>query len=219
MHDDEMLTYYRHRAPEYEQIYYRDNPARRQEIREEEDRLRKLVTSKSVLELACGTGYWTRVMAETASSITAMDISPEMVEEARKKEYGIPVNIQVADMYKQQFEPGQYDVIALGFWFSHHPRHRFNELFDLLECPLKPGGAIWMVDNNPPAEGPSNESVRVDEYGNNFKRRYLNSGREFVILKNYFSRRELEKLFSERYFVLNLAYGRFYWSAALRSRR
>lgn len=215
MGDHEMEQYYRERAPEYEQIYYRDDPARRGAIDAEVARLKKLVAGKAVLELACGTGYWTAGMSRTAESILASDLSGEMIKEARSKTYDCPVEFVAADMFSHDFGLAAFDVVALGFWYSHQPRQELGPLYEVLERPLKPGGRIWMVENNPPAEGSANHSVRKDKYGNNFKKRYLDDGREFVILKNYFERAELAALLSERYEILSLDYGTYYWSAVL----
>ena len=62
MRDKETEEYYRLRATEYEQIYFREIPERRKEIDNEAERLRALVAGKTVLEMACGTGYWTKVL-------------------------------------------------------------------------------------------------------------------------------------------------------------
>ena len=98
MNDSELMRYYRARAPEYEQAYYRDVPERRRELREEAERLAHLVTGRSALDLACGTGYWAEVMARTAAGITAVDVSAEMLREARKKRYASPVQFVQADL-------------------------------------------------------------------------------------------------------------------------
>jgi ubiquinone/menaquinone biosynthesis C-methylase UbiE len=215
MAGDSLEEYYRARAPEYEQIHYRDNPVRQSELAAEAKRLAELASGKSVLELACGTGYWTRVMSQTAASITASDIAPETLVEARKKEYGCEVTFVQADMFTHSFGVGSFDFVALGFWFSHHPRQRYDQLFDVLTRPLKKDGLIWMVDNNPPAEGSAEMSCHIDEFGNNYKHRYLSDGRPFVILKNYFSRNELEEILGGRFVIRSPVYNEYYWSALL----
>jgi ubiquinone/menaquinone biosynthesis C-methylase UbiE len=217
MAGDSLEEYYRARAPEYEQIYYRDNPDRRAELDAEAKLLAKLASGKTVLELACGTGYWTRVMSQTAARITASDIAPEALAEAQKKEYGCEVMFVQADMFDHSFGDSAFDLVALGFWFSHHPRQSYDQLFDVLTRPLKKGGLIWMIDNNPPAEGSGEVSFQTDEYGNNYKHRYLSDGRPFLILKNYFSHKELEETLGSRFVIRSLIHSEYYWSAVLGS--
>jgi ubiquinone/menaquinone biosynthesis C-methylase UbiE len=210
-----MEEYYRARAPEYEQIYYREVPARRAEIDDEAARLRELVKGRKVLELACGTGYWTRIMSQTAASITASDISSEMIAEARGKEFGCEVDFVEADMFSHSFGEARFDVVALGFWFSHQPKQDYERLFDVLGRPLKKEGLIWMIDNNPPAEGDTVDTCRTDAEGNNYKYRFLSDGTKYVILKNYFTKAELEGLFAPRYDIQYLVHKEYYWSAVL----
>lgn len=217
MPEHRMNEYYRERARDYEQIYYRDNPARQAELAAGRDQLIELVTGRDVLELACGTGYWTEAMSRAARSLVATDIEPAMIEMARTKRFAIDVGFRCVDMFTEQFEP-VHDVIALGFWFSHQPRQEYGQLFDILTKPLRPDGKIWMIDNNPPAEGPANDSVGVDQYGNNFKVRRLGDGREFIILKNYFGEDELQALLERRFVVEKLVFGYYYWSTILTPR-
>jgi len=212
-----MNEYYRERARDYEQIYYRDNPARQAELAADRELLMELVKGRDVLELACGTGYWTEVMARAARSLLATDIESGMIEMARTKRFAIDVEFRCVDMFAEKFEP-VYDVAALGFWFSHQPRQEYEQLFDILTRPLRAGGKVWMIDNNPPAEGPANDSVGVDQYGNNFKVRRLGDGREFVILKNYFGQGELRQLLEPRFVVEKLVFGYYYWSTILTRR-
>lgn len=218
MQNKETEDYYRSRAPEYEQIYYRENAPRREEIDDEAVRLRILAAGKRVLEFACGTGYWTSILAETADQITAIDASPEMLDEARKKSYRAPVDFVESDMFDYVPLPGSIDLAVAGFWFSHQPRESWERFFDLLTVPLKAEGRIWLIDNNPPAEGPDSHHVRFDEYGNNYKYRFLDDGRRFVILKNYFTEKELREAFDKRFEISRLIYGTFYWAAELRPR-
>ena len=212
--DPYLQDYYCARAAEYEQIYYRDVPERRREIDEQVLRLRELVNGRRVLDLACGTGYWTRVIAETAKEVLATDMSEEMLKQARGKEYRAPVEFLRADMFEYPFER-TFDCVTVGFWFSHQPRQLYQQFFDVVKRPLLKDGQIWLIDNNPPAEGPKVESVRIDEYGNNYKRRYLDDGTEFTILKNYFGEEELRNIFQEQFKIRELTYGNCYWSAVL----
>ena len=215
MQDKETQDYYRERADSYEEIYYRDQPDRRKEIDDEAMRIRTLVKGKSVLELACGTGYWTKIMSEAAGEVTASDLSAEMLEIARKKPQTSPVTFVQADMFGHAWPEKAFDAVAVGFWFSHQPRQEYEQFFDLILGPLRQDGTIWMIDNNPPAEGPVHELVRVDTHGNSYKRRHLKDGRSFTILKNYFPEKELRDLFSRRFVVNRLTYGVYYWSVEL----
>ncbi len=216
MRDKPTEEYYRHRAAEYERIYFREIPERRKEIDDEAERLRALVAGKTVLEMACGTGYWTRVMSETAANVTASDIWPEMLAQAKQKQFGCPVEFIVADMFAHPWPEKAFDVVAVGFWFSHQPKQEFDKFFELVGRPLKSGGRAWLIDNNPPAEGTHHEFVRKDEFGNSFKRRFLENGEQHVILKNYYEEEELRGIFEPTIRIERMTYKKYYWSVVLR---
>jgi SAM-dependent methyltransferase len=214
-YDSELLKYYGARAPEYEQIYYRDAPQRQMELAADAERLQRLVKDRSVLDLACGTGYWLEKMSATAHHITASDISSEMIDQARQKEFGCPVDFVRADMNNLPLGLDTFDLITLGFWFSHHPRQHYGALYSILRSYMKDSGSIWMIDNNPPAEGLSQNSCGTDESGNNLIKRRLDSGEEYTIIKNYFDRDQLVALLSTEFKIERLTYGIFYWSVVL----
>jgi len=210
-----MDDYYDRRADEYEQIYFRKIPERRKEIDDEVTRLIEMGEDKEILEFACGTGYWTSRLSKTAKSITAFDASYEMIEQAKQKEYSCPTNFIQADLNHVPLQNFQFDLICLGFWFSHHPREKYKELFDTLKVHLMQNGKIWMIDNNPPAEGPLNYSTGSDEYGNNYKKRFLDNGESFIIIKNYFTKNKLVEIFSNYFKIDRLTYGEYYWAIEL----
>ena len=215
MRDKNIEKYYNRRALEYEQIYFREMPDRRKEIEDEVSFVKKICSGKDVLDIACGTGYWTERISETANSITVCDISKEMLDVAKKKQYHCPVQFVRSNLNQLPFAPDSFDIIILGFWFSHHPRQDYQNLFKSISFPLKPKCPIWIIDNNPPAEGPTMHSHHLDEFGNNFKSRYLDNQEEFVILKNYFEKDELIKIFTPYFRIEKLIYGTYYWSVVL----
>ncbi|PIF90927.1 hypothetical protein CLU86_1824 [Acidovorax sp. 62] len=53
-----MQDYYAARAKEYDQIYAK--PTRQADLRQMEAWLPTVLAGRNVLEIACGTGYWTQ---------------------------------------------------------------------------------------------------------------------------------------------------------------
>src|SRR5207302_8191007 len=73
--DEQLPGYYAARAAEYERIY--EKPERQRDLA----RLRELIPAyfagRDVLDVACGTGYWTQWIAPGARRVTAIDINVE----------------------------------------------------------------------------------------------------------------------------------------------
>ncbi|MFH1687582.1 MAG: class I SAM-dependent methyltransferase [bacterium] len=214
--ENRLVEYYCRRAPSYEQIYYRDDPVRQKELAAESQRVQELAADRQVLDIPCGTGYWLQRMSASARSIVAADISREMLIEARRKEAGCPVDLVQSSLEQLPFSPGAFDLIALGFWLSHQPRQTYAVFFESIAQLAGRDGLIWMIDNNPSAEGNGRDPVGYDEFGNHHTRRRLPDGREFVILKNYFTEPELREVFGRRFRIERLSYGECYWSVVLR---
>ena len=80
---DPFSSYYAKRAGEYERIY--DKAERQDELAWLRERLPRLFAGRRVLEIACGTGYWTQYIAATAAHVTACDINEAVLEIAREK--------------------------------------------------------------------------------------------------------------------------------------
>ena len=215
---DKLVEYYCHRASSYEDIYYRDDPGRRQELAAESERVKKLAAGCRVLDIPCGTGYWLSAMASKAKSIVAADISHQMLTEAKRKQLPCHVDWVQAGLESIPFRAAAFDLIALGFWFSHQPRQTYSEFLDTIADLAGPNGRIWMIDNNPTAEGDTRDPVGYDEFENHYTRRRIEDNQEYVILKNYFSKPELREIFDQRFHIERLVYGECYWSVVLSPR-
>jgi len=72
----------------------------------------RLAKNKRVLDVACGLGYGTAELAKVAASVQAIDISPEAIEEARRR-YAAP-NIQFTAAPAQciPFPDASFDLIV-----------------------------------------------------------------------------------------------------------
>jgi len=178
-----MQKYYARRAAEYEDIYLK--PERQDDLNRLKAILSGAFSGMDVLEIACGTGYWTQFLAKSAKSILATDINPEVLELARQKEYGAcSVSFALADAYGYDKSDWQGNGAFHGFWWSHIPRKRIPEFLSALHGKLRPGSKVFMIDNLF-VEGSSTAMSRRDADGNTYQIRRLKDGSTHEILKNF----------------------------------
>ena len=179
-----LADYYAARAPEYEAVYAK--PERQADLRE----LRRLVTGyfagRHVLEVACGTGYWTVPIASSAASVHATDVGAEVLDIARAKSLppGVRVEFGYADAYALDAVPGNFDAAFAGFWLSHVRREDAPRFLRGLNDRVGPGARVMLVDNRY-VEGSSLPITRTDTAGDTYQHRTLGSGAEYEVLKNF----------------------------------
>ena len=189
----EQARYYRERAGEYEDWWYRrgrydrgaDANARWfAEVAEVQDALERFRPGGRVLELACGTGLWTRRLAEHADTVTAVDASPEVIELARAALDDPRVDYVEADLFA--WEPERtYDVCFFGFWLSHVPQARFETFWAKVGQALGSEGRVFFVDSLP-SNLASAADHRLPDRGEETMTRRLADGREFRIVKRFY---------------------------------
>ena len=110
--------YYDRRAAEYEKVY--DKPERQHELEWLRTRIPQLLADRTVLEVACGTGYWTQFLARTAYKVHACDINESVLEIAREKDIARGrVDFFKADAVSLEGVPPGCDGAFAGFWWSH----------------------------------------------------------------------------------------------------
>lgn len=147
--DDELLAeqiaYYRARAGEYDQSY-----AERADLRGMLALVDDLPIAGDVLELACGTGQWTRLLAARARSVTAVDAATEALAIARTRVTTPSVRFVEADVFAWQ-PPRRYDVVFFAFWLSHVPPARLPDFWSTVAAALAPGGRAIFIDDGPSA--------------------------------------------------------------------
>lgn len=147
--DDALLTeqiaYYRAGAAEYDRPY-----TRHPELRRLLDLVDGLPIGGDVLELACGTGQWTPRLAARARSVTAVDVSAEVLELARARAPFPHVRFHRADVFR--WRPSRpYDTVFFAFWLSHVPPARLPGFWNAVAAMLTPGGRAVFVDDGPAA--------------------------------------------------------------------
>jgi len=128
---ESMRAYYAQRAASYERIYFK--PERQADLRAMEAWLPGPFAGREVLEIACGTGWWTPYGARDARSWLATDLNPETLALARAKALPDSVGFATVDAYTLAgLGPQQFDAAFAGCWWSHVPLAHLPQWLALL---------------------------------------------------------------------------------------
>ena len=105
-----------------------------------------------VLELACGTGYFTAEIVRHAQSVTALDASPRMLAINERRVANPTVTYVNADTFAWQPDRS-YHTVFFGAWLSHVPPTAFDDFWALVRTCLAPNGRVAFVDEDDRAAG------------------------------------------------------------------
>ena len=154
----------------------------------------KYITDRDVLEIACGTGNWTQVLARRARSVTATDVNQSVLDIARDKSFEGTVAFRHVNAYALDELAGQFDVAFAGDWLSHVPNAAIPEFISGLHSRLHAGARIIFLDMMPRKEFDA-ETVSFDDDGNRVSERFLPDGEKFLVVKNFPREDELRAAF------------------------
>ena len=183
-----LQSYYAQRAGSYERIYQK--PERQAELRALEAWLPGCFAGRHVLEIACGTGWWTPHGARDAAAWLATDLNPETLSIARAK--ALPACVQVSQLDAWRLDTlgtQRFDAAFAGFWWSHVERARLPGWLEQLHARLQPGARVVFLDNRY-VPGSSTPIARTDAAGDSWQRRTLDDGSVHEVLKNFPTRDE-----------------------------
>jgi demethylmenaquinone methyltransferase/2-methoxy-6-polyprenyl-1,4-benzoquinol methylase len=198
----EQKRYYAERAPEYDDWWYRrgryglspDALARwRADAAEAEATLEAFVPGGTVLELAAGTGIWTRKLVRLAERVVAVDANAET----------LALNSSGAELVRAdvfEWEPAErFDLVFFSFWLSHVPGERFDEFWALVRAAIAPGGRVFLLDS-----GAGDTAHTGTDQMDGEETRSLSDGRTFRILKRRWRPDELAERVRPLGFELDL---------------
>jgi ubiquinone/menaquinone biosynthesis C-methylase UbiE len=103
-------------------------------------------TVDSILELGCGPGTWTGLLAQRARSMTAIDLSPGMLEQAKQ---AVPYEgVEFINADAVSFEPDrQYDRVVSVRVLEYIPE--WQSVVRKLGRVVKPGGRAVLITKTP----------------------------------------------------------------------
>jgi ubiquinone/menaquinone biosynthesis C-methylase UbiE len=96
------------------------------------------------LEIGCGTGAFSRRLAEHAGQVLSLDLSPEMIRVARSRSAPLSnLEFEVADVMAWDCSPESFDCIVTIATLHHLP---LQAAFEKIAGVLKPGGVLVVLD-------------------------------------------------------------------------
>lgn len=213
--NENLVLYYSDRASEYEKVYL--NSDEQEDLQKSEQIFKEVFSNKKVLEIACGTGYWTQRIAKTATSILATDVNESVIAIARQKQMPDNVTFAVADMFEFSTDE-KIDGVFAGFIWSHILLQDLDKFLDKVKNFLKPDGTIVFIDGN--AVAGTNHDLKnitkTDGFGNTFQNRKLENGTSHLVLKNFPTKEFLFQKLSRIATDINFTNLKYYWIASCR---
>jgi len=209
-----MLDYYSRRVPEYEAVYAK--PERQADLAELHHLVASRFAGRRVLELACGTGWWTRRIAPVAESVLATDASEAMLAAARRNCAGLSaVRFRNVDAFALPADlgpsSGGFDALFAGFLWSHVGRSVLPRFVASLAA-VVPGGRfaftdnLYVDDNNTPIS-------RTDADGNGYQQRTLADGSRHEVMKNFPPVEEIRAVLAPHAAEVQVVELTYYWLA------
>ena len=199
----EQVAYYRARAGEYDEWWFRTgrydhgtelNAAWTADVNAVETALADYLAvarPSRALELACGTGLFTRHLAPRVGHLSALDASPEVLAINRGRVAAGNVDYAIEDLFAWQ-PSGRCDFVFMSFWLSHVPDDRFDEFWTKVRGALTDGGSAYVIDSGWDVTSSAKNHVRPDRE-NGVAARKLNDGSEFRIVKIFHEPDELAR--------------------------
>ena len=188
---EDTRRYYAARARDYDLTAGYEDPVAERLRDRMKTRFRRAFRGRRVLEIACGTGYWTQVLASTARKVLATDINECMVRLARKRLSSVDnVKVRKVDAYTLKGIKGGFDAAFSHWWWSHIPKTRLRPFLENLHRKLEPGAYVLFTDHS--YYDCENREKTAD--GDFIEERDLGKGKKYHIIKNFPSRAEVREV-------------------------
>ena len=206
----DMAAYYARRAATFDKVYAK--PERQHDLAIVREWVRTTLDGHRVLELACGTGYWTAEAAQVAQSILATDLAPAMIDLATARKLPAEkVSFSIDDAFDSHIDLPNESVSAVfaAFWWSHVRREEQDRYMQRLRQQVGKDALLVLIDNVY-VEGSSTSIARTDLQGNTFQIR-LQDGERFEILKNFPTDSALRKRLGAHLKDIRIQRVEYYW--------
>jgi ubiquinone/menaquinone biosynthesis C-methylase UbiE len=120
------------------------------------------VNGQRILDVACGEGFYTRLLSRRGAKLTGVDLSAGMVDLARQQEAAAPLGIEylVGDGRDLPFDE-EFDLVIAAYLLNYAPTpEELAAMCQGVAGSLKPGGRFVTVNSNPACDFRATPSYR-----------------------------------------------------------
>jgi protein-L-isoaspartate O-methyltransferase len=186
---------------------------RQDELAQLRERVQHLLQGHVVLELGCGSGYWTAAIAEVCDTLLATDVNQALIELARQRVPGDAVQWSVMDALDIPAGLGDFTAVFIGFLWSHLVRDEQETLLEHLRKRIGKDVLVVMLDD---VQGELESVARTDAQGNTYQIFVAPDGERYEVPKNYPSDSALRKRLSPSVREIKIERTEHYWLATCR---
>lgn len=215
MDKNPVIAYYDSIAAHYDNTAAEVADEQLEDLDEAREQISTLLAGHRILELGCGSGAWTEVLAETAGSIVATDASAAMLELAQMHGEDLDnVEYRLMDALALPADLGtgddKFTAVFLGGLWAHLTRKQQDDLLQTLKKRLGKDVLLVLFDDNY-VEGESAVTVRTDLLGNTHEFQLDADGKQHELVKNYPTDSALRKRVGVAGREIRVARWEFYW--------
>lgn len=181
---NQLAQYYAVNADNYDHVYGQEE--RFDDLDDLQEMIAELFQGHKVLELACGTAYWTELIADVAESVHATDLVPEMIALAETRgldEEVVSFGVMDAFNLPDGLE-GKYTAVFAGGWWTHVKREDQDKYLKMLRAKLGKDVLLVLLDSTY-VDGVSMVFARTDLEGNTFQILTADDGQRYEVMNNY----------------------------------
>jgi len=173
--------------------------------------LGSVLAGHTVLELGCGTGFWTEVAAESAASVLAVDINASLVDIARERPMTeAKVSFRVADALDLPEDIGTFSAVLVSFLWSHLNKKEQEQLLATLKKRLGKDVLLVILDDAF-VEGFSETIARTEPDGTTYQILTTPDGERIEVAKSYQSDSALRKRLGTAVKEIKIERIEFFW--------
>lgn len=210
MNKDAVAAYYARNAERYDSLV-EQSEERQEDLQEAGEQLATLLKGHRVLELGCGTGAWTEMIAQGAESVLATDVNEEMLDVARELGEGLAnVSWRRVDALDLPADLGGFTAVFMAGLWSHFTRDEQDLFLAQLKKRLGKDVLLVLVDDEY-IEDESPTIARTDAQGNTFHIVTDEDGSRHELAKSYPTDSALRKRVGAVGKDLKIARWEFYW--------